>query len=596
MKKSLPLIFLLLAVFFPMMFMHSCANTTEAPSGGQKDSLPPYIIDIKPLPGVVGVPLEGAKFVFTFNEYVTIKTPSNIFLSPPQTKIPKSRLRGKNLEITFEDSLKANTTYTISFTDAIVDANESNPFAGFTYVFSTGNQIDSMMITGTVQDCNTLSAIKGATVILHKDHSDSAIFKTRPYAATKTDDWGYFVLPYIQDTLYRLYAIKDNNNDNILDPETELVGFVDSLIRPVMIANDTVKEMLKYDMLDTLACRARKSEYEINLFRETPSKQFLMNKERNSERSAYITFMAHNAIIDSLEIKGYRASQIITQFNLERDSLEIWLNSRRPAPDTMDIKLRYMKTDSLGTLKFTDERVKLPLANDKRTYSKRSRKSRTKEDTLCVFSLNADPKTVEQYGFTLEFRNPIINENFDKIEYIGITPRQTEEKSKLKIERDSLNLRRYILKPESSMQHGYEYRIKIPHRAFRDINGFYSDSLEYKCSLPSDTKLSKLETVISGVNKKYIVDLLDEKMSKTLRSYIIDKDQTLSFPYLSKGKYCLRITEDGNRNSMVDTGSVLEHRQPEKVKFYEINDDKFIVIPESSEIVQEIKLDELFKD
>ena len=596
MKKSLPLIVLVFAIFFPMMFMHSCANTTEAPSGGVKDSIPPYIIDIQPLPGVVGVPLEGARFVFTFNEYVTIKTPSNIFLSPPQQKMPKSRLRGKSVEVTFEEALNPNTTYTLSFTDAIVDANESNPFAGYTYVFSTGEQIDSMMITGTVQNCNTLAAIKGATVLLHKDHSDSAIFKKRPYAAAKTDDWGYFVLPFIQDTLYRLYAIKDSNNDNILDPETELVGFIDSLIRPVMTANDTVKEMLRYDMLDTLACRARKSEYDISLFRETPSKQFLRNKERISERAAYITFMAQNAIIDSLDIKGYRPSQIITQFNLEQDSLEIWLNSRRAAPDTMDISVRYMKTDSLGVLRLSEERVKLPLANDKRTYSKRSRKSRTKEDTLCVFTLNADPKTVEQYGFALEFKNPIINENFDKIEYIGITPRQTEERGKLKIERDSLNLRRYILKPEAKMQPGYEYKVRIPHRAFRDINGFYSDSLEFKCALPSDTKLSELQTVMSGVNKKYIIDLMDDKMNNSLRSYIIDKDQTLRFPYLNKGKYCIRITEDGNRNSMVDTGSVLEHRQPEKVKFYEVDNNRFIDVPESSEIIQEIDIAALFKD
>lgn len=596
MKKSLPLIFIVFVIFFPMMFMHSCANTTEAPSGGDKDSIPPYIIDIKPLPGAVNVPLEGAKFLFTFSEYVNLKTPSNIFLSPPQKKIPKSRLIGKKLEVSFEDALKPNTTYTISFTDALTDVNENNPFAGYTYVFSTGSQIDSMMITGTVQDCNTLAAIKGATVILHKDHSDSAIFKTPPYAATKTDDWGYFVLPFIQDTLYRLYAIKDANNDNILDPETELVGFVDSLIRPVMTANDTIKEMLKYDMLDTLACRARTSEYEINLFRETPSKQFLMNKERTAERAAYITFMAHNAWIDSLKVKGYRQSQIITQFNLEQDSLEIWLNSRRPVPDTLDIDIRYKKTDSLGVLNFTNEKIRLPLANDKRTYSKKSRKSRTKEDTLCVYSLSADPKTVEQYGFSLEFKYPIINEDFDKIEYIGITPRQTQEKGKLIIERDSLNLRRYILKPESKMQTGYEYRIKIPHRAFRDINGFYSDSLEFKCSLPTDSKLSTLELSMTGVDKKYIVDLLDEKLNEPLRSYIIDKGQSLLFPYLSPGKYCIRITEDGNRNSMVDTGSVLEHRQPEKVKFYEIEDEKFIDIPESSEIVQEIDIAALFKD
>ena len=125
--KFLPLAVVVAACLLPLFFP-SCANTTEAPSGGKKDTIPPYIIDIKPLPGAVGVPLHGASFVFTFNEYVTIKTPANIVLSPPQTKMPKSRIRGYNLVVSFEEPLEPNTTYTLSFTDAIADANEGNMF------------------------------------------------------------------------------------------------------------------------------------------------------------------------------------------------------------------------------------------------------------------------------------------------------------------------------------------------------------------------------------------------------------------------------------------------------------------------------------
>ena len=112
--------------------------------------------------------------------------------------MPVSKIRGKSLIVKFEEPLSPNTTYTLSFTDAIADVNEGNMFAGYTYVFSTGDRIDSMMVTGTVLDCNTLDPVKGAKVILHKDHSDSAIYQTRPYAVTTTDDWGFFALPYIR--------------------------------------------------------------------------------------------------------------------------------------------------------------------------------------------------------------------------------------------------------------------------------------------------------------------------------------------------------------------------------------------------------------
>ena len=98
------------------------------------------------------------------------------------------------------------------------------------------------------------------------------------------------------------------------------------------------------------------------------------------------------------------------------------------------------------------------------------------------------------------------------------------------------------------------------------------------------------------MGQKYIVDFLNEKRDKVLRQYIVDTDCTLAFPYLKAGKYCIRITEDLNRNSIVDSGSLLGHRQPEKVKFFKINDDFRIEIMESAEIDQSVDIAELFKD
>ena len=81
-----------------------------------------------------------------------------------------------------------------------------------------------------------------------------------------------------------------------------------------------------------------------------------------------------------------------------------------------------------------------------------------------------------------------------------------------------------------------------------------------------------------------------------LRSYHIDSDTTLDFPYLKKGKYSIRMTEDRNSNGLVDTGSILEHRQPEKVIFFKLKDGSYVLdIPESTELVQQINLATLFE-
>lgn len=586
-----------LTVLSPTFFMHSCANTTQAPTGGKKDTIPPALYWTQPVPGAVNVDTNKTKLVFGFDEYVTIKNQQNIFLSPPQKKAPKAKVKGKNVVVTFEEPLAKGITYTLNFTDAIADNNEGNMFPGFTYVFSTGDNIDSMLVTGTVQDCNTLTPVKGATVMLYKDHSDSAIFKSRPFAACKTDDWGYFCIPYIPDTLYRLYALKDDNNDNIYQSEDgELVGFIDSLIRPVMRVSDTLAEMQKYDMKDTLECRARRSEYEIRLFKEESTKQKLMNKGRSADRHAYVTFMSKNAWIDSLWIKGYKQEQLISQFNLRQDSLEIWINDRRRTPDTLQLYINYRKTnDSTGVFEPSLEHYPLFIegALPKKT-GRAARQNLKHEDTICVYKLTAEPETVEQNGFSIEFAYPIIYENFDSLKFRYINPKQKELKGSFTVEKDSLNLRRYTIRPKEKLLPGYEYFLKVPHRVFRDINGFYSDSTEVKVSLPSDDKLSTIILDMKGVEGKLIVDLLNEKRDKVLRNYIIEKDTQLVFPYLKEGKYSVRVTFDYNKNSMVDTGNILEHRQPEKVAFFKVSEnEEYLDLPAATELTQIIEISEL---
>ncbi len=577
-----------------MIFSHSCANTTTPPSGGPKDTIPPIITKLFPEPGAVNVPTSKTKLYLVFNEYVTVKDPKSLYLSPPLEKMPKFRLKGKGVLISFESDLDSNKTYTLDVTNAIADNNEGNMFPGYTLVFSTGDRIDSMMVTGIVQDCNTLQPVKGATVMLYKDHADSAIFLKRPDAAIKTDEWGFFCLRNIQDTVYRMYAIWDENNNNKYDPETEKVAFIDTLFTPLTVVNDSLPELQKYDMKDTINCLARKTEMELILFKEKPSKQMIVNKERVGERTAYITFMAPYAQIDSLWIKGVPKDRIITQFNIVQDSLEIWVNDPKKQPDTLFLNVTYMKTDTLGLLNpFTEE---IPLVKPKKGPGKSSTKDIKKEDTTAVFTLTAKPETVEQYGFEMEFKYPVVESAFDSLTFRYLNPRQQESVGKYTVTQDTLNLRKYVIRPEVQLQPGYEYYLKVPHRKFKDVNGFYNDSTEVKVSLPNDDKLSSMSLVLSGVQNKYIIDLLNEKRDKTLRSYIIDKDQTLLFPYLKAGKYSIRITEDLNRNGLVDTGILLEHKQPEKVRFYKLEDGTFLIdIPEMTEIEQSIDISEMFR-
>ena len=593
--KYIPLIPAAL-VIGAMMFPSGCANTTTPPTGGPKDTIPPVLLKTAPLPGAVNVPTHKTQIKFTFDEYVVVKDANNIFLSPPLEKKPKYKLSGKSLIVSFESDLDTNRTYTLDITGAIADNNEGNMYEGFTLVFSTGSQIDSMCMTGLVQDCNTLMPIKGATVLLYKDPADSAIFLHRPDAAAKTDDWGFFSIRNIQDTVYRVYALKDANNNNIYEPDNESVAFLNEPFHPKTVINDSLYEFKKFNMKDTALCLARKTDVELNVFREKPSKQFIVKKERVGLRTAFLTFMAPNAKVNSMKFRGLPAEKLISQFNPQKDSLELWVNDQRKMPDTLHLLINYDKTDSLGELVPTDEEVKLVMSKELRAeLQKSSRRDIKHEDTIAVYKGTVDATTVEQYGFTVEFKYPLIKDGWDELTFRSVNPRQQEKKERFKVTRDPNNLRMFTIMPQEKLMTGYDYYLKIPHRKFQDVNGYYNDSTELKVTLPTDEKLSSITLEMSKVKNRYIVDLLSEKRDKVIRSFTVDSDQSVLFPYVKAGKYCVRITEDRNKNGLVDTGSILEHRQPEKVMFFKI-DDKFLIdIPERSEYVQKIDMEELFR-
>ncbi len=596
-KKFLPLVPAGL-ILGSLMFPSGCANTTTPPTGGPKDTIPPVLTKVAPLPATVNVPTKKTKLRFTFNEYVKVKDANGIFLSPPLEKKPKSAIHGKSLDVTFESDLDSNTTYTLDLTGAIADNNEGNLFPGYTLVFSTGEKIDSMCVTGLVQDCSTLMPVKGATVLLYKDHSDSAVFLKRPFAAAKTDDWGFFSIRNIQDTLYRVYAIKDENNNNKYDPESERIAFLDSLLRPTIVYNDSLYEFKKFDMKDTALCLARHAQIELNLFRERPSKQLIVKKERVGPRTAYITFMAPDAVIHDIRIKGLPREKLIRQFNIQRDSLELWVNDQRKMPDTLQLVVKYDKTDTTGKLFPQEELIKLTYSKELRAEMMKKEnnfRDRKHEDTIAVMTTKADPTTIEQYGFDIEFKYPLIQEAWDSLGYRIVNPRQQETRGKVKVIRDSTNLRHFRVMPEEPFQLGYDYYLKIPHRKFRDINGFYNDSTQMKVTLPNDEKLSSITLELSGVHNRYLVELLSEKRDKVIRSFVVDGNGDVVFPYLKQGNYCIRITEDKNRNAMVDTGNLLEKRQPEKARFFK-QDDKFLIkVLERAEMVWKLNLEEMFR-
>lgn len=591
-------------IFALSVFPKSCANTSTPPEGGPKDTIPPVLVEIIPAYNSTNHPrdIKHSMVSFEFDEYVALNNPNSyIFLSPPQSKAPTAKIKGKKVVVSFAEPLDSGMTYSLSLGEAIKDNNEGNPFSPYTHSFSTGDHIDSLFVSGNIVESSSMLPMANITVLFHTDPSDSAIFKVRPRAAAKSDQWGYFTVRNLPtDTVFRVFAIEDLNNNNLYDPDQERVAFLDTTVIPSMIMRDTLAELVPLDMKDTAACLSRPAQITLSMFKEVAQRQFLRAKERVSRRQMYLKFSAPYPQIDSLEIDGIPDEKLIREYNYFRDSIIIWINDQGPVADTLQMRLSYMKTDdSLKILVPVTDTIKMIRPKGKMVENKWGEMVE-QQDTLAAYEVNATPENIDQNGIIITFESPMIATPFDSVTIMAKNTREQVSKASFTVERDTANIKQYTLRLAEKLVPGYEYTLRIPDSLFMDIDGIYCDSLVKKFSLPQDDKLSSVTLEVSNVNEKYLIELVDEKRTKIYRSYLIDTASVLQFPYLKAGKYSVRITEDKNGNGQVDTGDLLSRKQPEKVLMYKVNEslgnNAYIMdIPERTELIQTIDIGEMFK-
>ena len=208
-----------------LSIVYSCASPGN-PSGGPQDKTPPIFINSHPKPNATNV--NNQKLELIFDEIVTLKDPSTkIIVSPAQTEQPKITANGRKVTVEIIDTLLENTTYTVDFSNAIQDNNEGNPLYNFAFAFSTGEQIDTMRVSGIVLDSHTLEPMQGVVVGLHDDLSDSAFFKTKMKRVALTNDRGQFTIRNLKPGKYHIFGLKDLDRDYKFANPTEDIAFCD---------------------------------------------------------------------------------------------------------------------------------------------------------------------------------------------------------------------------------------------------------------------------------------------------------------------------------------------------------------------------------
>lgn len=230
--------------YFPaiaMLFLLcSCANIV-APTGGEKDLTPPKLISLSPPDSQLNTRVQ--KIRMGFDEYVTLSDASAQIQMAPLLRIPLTATSsGKHVSISIPDSLLQDaTTYHISFGNAIRDIHEGNAFLSKGYTFSTGAYFDSLAVTGSVLAANTGLPDSSAIVMLYPASSgDSAVVREKPMYSVHVSADGRFLIEGLPGRPFRIYALRDGNNNLTYDGGNEWIAFSDSLITPARPARGPI--------------------------------------------------------------------------------------------------------------------------------------------------------------------------------------------------------------------------------------------------------------------------------------------------------------------------------------------------------------------
>jgi len=512
----------LVYILFSLIILFGCAKR-GTPTGGPKDSIPPVLVNASPK--LNSTNFDSEEIRLTFDEWIKLdKVQDQLIISPPLEKSsyeikPLSGVT-KKVFLKFLDSLAPETTYTINFGNSIQDNNENNPLTFFSYIFSTGETIDSLYIRGNTKDAFSQESDEFISLQLYRVDSlykDSIIFQNKPTYISNTLDSTNYKFQNLKEGKYLLIALKDVDNNYFFDPFYDKIGFIDSLIT---IPRDSV--------------------IDLKLFKEET--EIIWDKPHfiNSEK---IGFGYYGKLdLDKIKIESNIPDSVNYVFIKEKetDTLNLWLS--RNSFDSLNFSLIETDTIKLTTVKFDRKR-----------------------DSL-IDSLNLSPKTVNVIHLKESFK---ISSNIplNKIEDSLITIRDID--SLIIPFTTSINDRLDEIDIDFEVSPSDDYSIFIKPRAIKDIRGTENDTLQYNfVSQTIEDYGNVFLDVITNNDSKYILHLIDSSSNIIREFNNVNSNSTIIFDYIRPGKYTFRLIEDLNSNDIWDTGNYLKQVQPEPVFYF----------------------------
>ena len=566
-----------------------CARMGQ-PDGGWYDDKPPRIV--RTIPADRSTNVTEQKVTILFDEYIKLEDASNkVIVSPPQLETPEIKSSGKKITVQLKDTLKPNTTYTIDFSDAISDNTEGNPLGNYTYSFSTGEQIDTFEVAGSVLNAEDLEPVKGILVGLYDDLSDT-VFKTKPLLrVSRTDSRGHFVIKGVAPGTYRVYALQDADGNFTYTQLSEMIAFSHQTYEPSCkpdIRQDTIwRDTLHIDSI----MRVPYIHYfpdDVVMLAFTPiqTHRYLIKSERNEPDQFRMYFSYGNPELPRVRGLNFNSDNaFVIEHSAKRDTITYWLRDTTLInQDTLRLELQYLITDSAGVLvnqtdtidaipKVLYEKRMKNLQKEIDKWQKEQAKKKRKGqpyDSIYPKKL-LEPRWSSTSGMapdqniTVRFATPLARIDTSAIHLYTKVDSLWYDAPFEFTPKDSLP-RTYVLLAE--WREGCEYSLEVDSAAFEDIYGLVTKRIKHGIKVHKLDDFSTLFVNLSGltIDTTLVVQLISERGDVVKQTRPVGT--TAEFYYVKPGKYYLKAFTDRNGNGVWDTGDFDADRQPEDVYYY----------------------------
>ena len=597
----------LLPLLLVATILSACARMGQ-PDGGWYDEQPPRVVGAEPAENATGV--KSKKLYIYFSEYIKLTNASEkVIVSPPQMEQPEITSQGKRIAIKLADSLRANTTYTVDFSDAISDNNEDNPLGNYAYVFSTGDNIDSLEVSGTVIQANDFEPVKGILVGLYSDLADSAFTSLPMLRVARTDASGHFVIRGVAPGSYRVYALQDQDGNYSYSQKSEMMAALPDTITPSAfpdVRQDTLwRDTLHIQKISRVNyTHFMPDNLVLKAFTAPQTDRYLVKQERK-DANMFSLFFSYGSdtlpVVRGLNFDSDHA--FFVQSNDRRDTINYWLrDSTLINQDTLTMAVSYLKTDSMGRLMpQTDtlqvlskipyeRRLKLEEKN-RETWLKnqnRLRRRGLRYDSIMPrpaldMEWAAPSAMAPDDNVLIKFREPLLSIDTTKIHLYSkidtswyrspfrLVPYNEKNQRLLMQHRvdslDTLSSGETTFALIGEWRPGVEYSVETDSGAFCGLYGELSEAKKQGVRINRDDQYATVLMSITGFEGRHlVVDLLNSSGNVVKTAYT--DNGKANFYYVKEGTYYMRMLVDDNNNGKWDTGDFNLKLAPEDVYYY----------------------------